>query len=143
MKTTRTHKQDTAETATGCFEAPGGLGKLYAGAINRQGHVSVPGHAFDKAADAYDWLREGGEVDAPNAGAGSASKFFAALGLEKVETLDHTSSAGDWAFLIRDGEGGDLYVATQSNRFPRAGFSYSIDFSQGFESAEQAIAFLY
>src|ERR1051326_8933992 len=68
----------TAEQATGCRENPHGIGQFYAGAINRSGRVSESGAELTSQ-EARVFLREGGEVAVPNAGAGSYREVFAAL----------------------------------------------------------------
>lgn len=103
-----------AEQATGCAGNRAGLGKYY----NNQGSELT-------AEEAQDELLEGGYVEVPNAGAGSYRRFFEAMLFEDCKAMETTSSAGDWTLAVKDN--GTWYAAWQSNRFPRHGFSYSID----------------
>jgi len=129
-------EQQIAEQATGCRQH-GTLGQYYAGPINRKGRVSSEGNELTTK-QAYDFLREGGAVSVPNAGAGSYREFFKSLGLE-VEVVEQSSSAGDWTFAVKDGDEGDWYVASQSNRYPRHGFDYCVDFNRPFFSYAQLL----
>lgn len=116
-----------AEQATGCRQNRNGLGTLYAGPINRNGMVSEPGHELTPQ-EAQDWLYAGGSVAIPNAGAGSYREAFKLLGFSKVEAYDQTSSAGDWTFRVHDDQA--WYYGFQSNRWPRCGFEYSVNFDE-------------
>ena len=64
-------------------------------------------------------FRQGEEIAAPNAGAGSYKTILKRLGFAKVDVLNWSSSAGDWQFSVRGG-----YVC-QENRWPYCGFKYS------------------
>lgn len=75
------------------------------------------------AAEALDWLMEGGVVSVPNAGAGSAAEFARIVGLGEILTWDHTSSAGDWSYLCLSVH----RALIQTNRYPFYGFNYSLD----------------
>lgn len=101
-----------AEQATGCFESPTGLGKFY----DRKGNLLSLVEAQDK-------LLFGEAVIVPNAGAGSYGKVLAALGYSKVETIESSSSAGDWTLAAFDGMYWDVFW--QSNRYPYHGFEYA------------------
>lgn len=104
-----------AEEATGCRQV-GGLGKYYA----RGGRELT----IEQAAEI---LMTGGEVEVPNAGAGSYDDFFATIPKIKSWTpWDQQSSSGDWSFKITtvDGRSGFAY---QEHRFPYHGYRYSTD----------------
>lgn len=73
------------------------------------------------AADAVEWMMEGGSIDAPGAGAGSAHELAELIGIGELLAWDLTSSAGDWTYVCPD-VGRLLH---QSNRFPFRGFSFS------------------
>jgi len=114
-----------AEEATGVRANPRGVGKFYA-----FGGVEL------SAAGAAECIRNDGSVEVPNAGAGSYREVFEALGYKDVKTFDTGSSAGDWSFVVLDD--GLWFMAFQSNRYPRYGFTYSVDI-HGFETCEQAM----
>ena len=120
-----------AEQATGIRGNPNGLGKYYADE-----------HTVLTAEQAYDHMRAGEGVEVPNAGAGSYREFFTSVGFMDVESFDTGSSAGDWNFIVHDGVEGDWYPAFQSNRYPRYGFRYSVNFDEGCETKEQCIAMM-
>lgn len=109
-----------AEEATGIVENPRGLGKFYA----RGGKELTP-------TEAVDVLKNQGVIEVPNAGAGSYTALFLALGFEEVKPLDVGSSAGDWVFAVKDN--GLWYIASQHNRYPYYGFSYCVDI-HGFDT---------
>lgn len=113
-----------AEQATGLAQN-GRLGTYYAGPINRAGHVSDPGTVVTPQ-EALEYLRDGGSVGVPNAGAGSYREFFTSLGFDEVKAIEQCSSAGDWTFGVRLGS--DWFIAAQANRFPHHGFNYSVCF---------------
>jgi len=133
MKTTETI---SAEQATGCSENPFGIGKCFAGPINRKGKVSDPGTDLPTREAAMDWLEQGGAIAFPNAGAGSSRKVFCGiLGFQDLREIDTTSSAGDWSFGVFDGE---VWIAAfQSNRYPRHGFTYSLSRERQADSFEE------
>jgi hypothetical protein len=110
-------EKQMAEEATGVSENPDGLGRIY----DSSGTHVLP-------AIASDLIRDGHQIEVPNAGAGSYRAVFGLLGLEVVEVLNTTSSAGDWSFVVKDGEG--YYIATQTNRHPHFGFAYNLDTSR-------------
>ena len=101
------------EDATGCRE-----------------HVKEGGQFYDNSGEkisdtkARRLFREGGSIEAPNAGSGSYRAVLARLGFSSVKVEDWTSSAGDWVLAVRGG------LVFQSNRYPRHGFLYSLDKSQ-------------
>jgi len=98
-----------SEEATGCVEA--GLSfKLYA----RGGREVEPEEALDL-------LEDGKPIEVPAAGSGSYHRFAELLGLEVTNTLDNSSSSGDWAFRLEDGR-----TLSQTNRYPFYGFIYSL-----------------
>ena len=58
-------------------------------------------------------------------GAGGYHDFAVQNGYNQVEVLNWTSSAGDWEFLIsKDGQ--EWRILSQTNNWPRLGFSYEI-----------------
>ncbi len=113
-----------AEQMTGIPENPSGIGQFY----DSKGNPVSREQAQD--------LFIGGEtIELPNAGAGSYSEVFEALGYEETKPIEWSSSAGDWTFAVRDEE--TWYIAYQSNRYPRHGFAYS-RFELPFDSYEDA-----
>lgn len=126
-----------AEQATGCNANPFGLGIYYGGSRNTKGLVTPGGDELTTPEEAYDLLRSGVSIEVPNAGAGSYREFFESIGITKVEQWDTGSSAGDWSFVVQDGKGGDWYPAFQSNRWPRHGFEYSINFEEPYDSFKE------
>jgi hypothetical protein len=121
----------SAEEGTGIHENPHGLGKFY---LSEDCTVTPT--------EAYDAMREGKEIEVPNAGAGSNRRFFQACGFTEIKDLNTGSSAGDWEFAAKDGPEGDWYVAFQRNRYPRHGFTYSVNFDMVFESFEQICKYM-
>jgi len=69
---------------------------------------------------------QGVEVRCYTAGAGNAREAFAAMGFKMVAVIDQTSSAGDWSYYVSS-DGKSWYVASQTNCWPRGGFSYWIE----------------
>lgn len=122
-----------AEQATGLAQTRKGLGKYY---VSESLAVSPR--------TAYDMLRAGRavQIHVPNAGAGSYHEFFASLGLTEIRVVQDSSSGGDWTFAIKDGLGGMWYPAFQTNRYPRQGFSYSINFDEPFDTFERLVEFV-
>jgi hypothetical protein len=110
-----TQETEMAEEATGIAQSPGGLGKLYA-----RGGIELTDE------EAQDRILANECVEAPNAGAGSYRKFFVDRVLyAELKVVEWSSSAGDWTFAVRDDS---LWrLAFQTNRYPRHGFSYSVD----------------
>lgn len=108
----KTVTEQMAEAGTGCVENPHGVGKFY----DDRGNELTREEAQDR-------FNDGKLIEVPNAGAGSYSRVFKALGYEAVETVEHGSSAGDWTFAVKDGD--CWYLAFQNNRYPYHGFSYS------------------
>lgn len=101
-----------AGQATGC-RGSGVLGKFY----NDSGNELTDD-------EAQDLLLEGKTVEVPNAGAGSYRSVFERLKFEDVDVYEWSSSAGDWTFVVYDGQA--WYPAFQSNRYPHHGFRYSM-----------------
>lgn len=120
----KTQAQIVAENATGCAENRHGLGKYY----NHHGAELT----VDQAAQE---LTEGGTVEVPNAGAGSYRRFFMSVYFTDCRSMETSSSAGDWTLAVKDGD--FWYVASQSNRYPYHGFSYSVDRDFAAESFEE------
>ncbi len=117
-----------AEEATGITESRGGLGKYY-----------THGGSEWTVEEAKERFHNQEAIEVPNAGAGSYHKFLASMGAKKVEVWDHTSSAGDWYFMVEFEDG--WYLVSQGNRHPRCGFSYSKD-RFGFETKDDLIEYL-
>ena len=136
----QTLEQEMSEQATGIAEHPGGLGKIYAGAINRNGMCSDPGHELKTLAEIQDYMEEGGDIGIPNAGAGSYRKAFECMGFSKCENFENSSSAGDWSFAVFDGD--YWYPAYQSNRYPRHGFSYTVDQLREFDTKDECFDYM-
>lgn len=62
-------------------------------------------------------------------GAGDYAKWAASQGYPHCEVLDWTSSAGDWSFIVsKDGQ--LWYLMTQSNNYPRGGFTRHIELGE-------------
>lgn len=116
------------EAGTGLREHPAGYGKLYA-----DGGVELT------TEEAYDTLLDGKQVEVPNAGAHTFRQFFKDVGYDAVDVVEWSSSAGDWTFMVRDGEG--WFLAFQSNRYPRHGFAYSVNYELPFASKDELIQF--
>lgn len=65
------------------------------------------------------------------AGAGDYRTWAASQGFKHCAVLNWTSSAGDWEFIVsRDGE--EWFLMCQTNNWPRAGFTRSVDESLPF-----------
>ncbi len=63
-------------------------------------------------------------------GAGDYLKYARSQGYPFVETLDWSSSAGDWTFIVSK-DGFTWYVMIQENNYPRSGgFTRTIDTTQ-------------
>jgi hypothetical protein len=105
--------QTIAEQATGCHENPAVAagGPLWTPAGNGDGRKVTD-------EEARRLFRDGIEIAAPNAGAGSYGAILERLGFPAVEVEDTTSSAGDWSFRIPSG------TVFQTNRYPHCGFAY-------------------
>jgi hypothetical protein len=116
-----------AEEATGIKENPNGFGNMYSF-----------GGAKLTPTEAVDLVRNQDAVEVPNAGAGSYREVFKALGYADVKTVDTTSSAGDWTFMVEDN--GLWYIASQENRYPYRGFAYSVDV-HGFDTFQRCLAY--
>jgi hypothetical protein len=136
----QTIDKQNAESATGCCENPAGLGQAYTGPINIKGRVSGGGKKIKLVADIQDYLRAGGEIAYPNAGAGSYDEAFKTMGFTDCEIFDSTSSAGCWSFAVCDDT--TWYVAYQEHRYPFQGYAYSVDFDHGFESKDDCFKFM-
>jgi hypothetical protein len=117
-------ESEAEEEATGITESPRGLGIYYEGAHNVEGRVT-PGGAALSIDEARQAILEGISVEVPNAGAGSYRAFFESIGFKEVRVVENMSSAGDWTFGVL-GENNLWHIATQTNRFPRHGFEYSV-----------------
>lgn len=119
-----------ANSAVGTGPAPelpinDGLGTIYADC----GDYEVPETELVETA----W--RGTAMEVPNAVANSYDKFFRLCGGEDVKVVDWTSSAGDWVLAVK--KDGLWYAGFQYNRWPRCGFSYSINVEEPYESFEQ------
>jgi hypothetical protein len=106
-------KRQAAEQATGCNQNPATPegGQLWVSTHNGEGRKVSD-------SEARRLFREGNEIEAPNAGAGSYITILERLGFTAVEVEDHTSSAGDWTFKVPSG------LVFQRNRYPHCGFAY-------------------
>jgi hypothetical protein len=112
-----------SEEATGCQQSPTGLGTAY---LDADTIVST-------REDVMSALLTGKTVELPNAGSGSYTKLFTEYAnFDEVAVLDWTSSAGDWTFGVRLGDG--WYMAGQNNRYPGHGFSYWVNTDHQFTS---------
>ena len=58
-------------------------------------------------------------------GAGGYMQWAQEHGYEHVEVLNWSSSAADWQFLVSK-DGIEWYILSQTNNYPRAGFSRGI-----------------
>ena len=99
-----------AEQTTGIKERVAGGGLFYDDA----------GHAISDSM-ARRIIRKGETVESPNAGSGSYKEIARRLGFTKIGVADWGSSAGDWCFNVQGGR-----LLFQYNRYPYAGFRYSI-----------------
>lgn len=117
-------EQTKAEEATGIPENTHGIGAFYDG----RGNLLT-------LEEAKEQFEESKVIEAPNAGAGSYHKVLAALGATKVEVWDHTSSAGDWSFMVE--LAGTWFCVSQSNRWPKHGFSYCLSKELQAETKEE------
>ena len=99
------------------------------------GYLYVGGDNKVSARRAREALDNGKSVEVPNARSMSYGKFFAGImQYEDIKVIEWSSSAGDWTFGVKDGD--FWYVAGQSNRYPRHGFSYYVNRDVGAESFE-------
>lgn len=71
-------------------------------------------------------------------GAGSYLEYAYAHGYPIVETLNWTSSAGDWQFLVSK-DGNEWRILFQENNYPRPGFSHSIDERVWYGTLEEVV----
>lgn len=122
-------EKQMCEAGTGIVEHATGYGKLYA-----DGGVEVTPE------QAYDLLRENALVEVPNAGSATFRKFFIDVGFAEVDVFEWSSSAGDWTFVVRDGD--CWYPAFQHNRYPYHGFKYLVDAQLPFPSKDALFNFL-
>ena len=104
-------EKQACEDATGCRES------CHNATLYAEGGSNVSDE------EASSLFRNGKTIHDPNAGAGSFRQVLARLGYVRVEVLDWTSSAGDWAFKVKAG------VIYQENRYPNCGFKYSLSFA--------------
>lgn len=99
-----------AEQATGCVARVQNGGTMY----------SDNGNPLSNKA-ARKIFRDGGNVEVPNAGAGSYKTILQRLGFKKISVDNWSSSAGDWSFLVQGKR-----IVFQENRYPYHGFRYSM-----------------
>lgn len=59
-------------------------------------------------------------------GAGDYRRWARKRGYKYIETVDLTSSAGDWSFIVSQ-DGLVWYFMFQENNYPKPGFSRSIN----------------
>lgn len=83
-------------------------------------------------------LRNGQVIEVPNAGAGSYAAFFECMGFRSTETVDTSSSAGDWSFLLKDKDG-TWRIGFQTNRYPYYGMAYTVS-ALSFDSQDAALS---
>lgn len=77
------------------------------------------------------------EDQATGCNASSYREYAADLGYQFIEVLNWCSSAGDWEFLVsKDGE--EWRILTQTNNWPRPGFSYTLSKKTFYGTAEKA-----
>jgi len=100
----------TAESATGCVARAQDGGPFW----------KHPGVKISDV-EARKLFREGVQVHAPNAGAGSYKSILNRLGFTAYKVEDWTSSSGDWCFAIWGQR-----LVFQANRYPYHGFAYSM-----------------
>jgi hypothetical protein len=62
--------------------------------------------------------------------------YAGGLGYTHIEVLNWSSSAGDWQFLISK-DGNAWQIMEQTNNWPYAGFTYSIDEQLRYGSLEE------
>jgi hypothetical protein len=72
---------------------------------------------------AYTEFCNGRTIEVPNAGAGCLADVMERMNLTETEVVEQSSSAGDWTYLVKDGD--FWYVVSQENRWPRSGFRYT------------------
>ena len=71
-------------------------------------------------------------------GAGGYTQFAKKHGYTHIEVLDWSSSAGDWSFLVsKDSQ--EWRVLSQTNNYPRRGFSYEISDEVFYGNADEAL----
>lgn len=100
-----------SEEATGCYQ---------------QGEIVFYNEGGDKITneEATKLFENNEIVEVPNAGAGSFREIISLLGFSELEVIDWTSSAGDWAFGVKNEIG--WFVVWQENRYPYYGFKYCL-----------------
>ena len=59
-------------------------------------------------------------------GAGAYRRWAELQGYPHLHVVDTTSSAGDWTFVVSK-DGLEWFIMSQENRWPRAGFEYSVN----------------
>ena len=73
------------------------------------------------------------------AGAGDAYKWAKENGWSHCRAANLSSSAGDWLFIVSE-DGEYWYLLSQTNNYPRPGFSFSVDETQEyFGTAEEVL----
>lgn len=80
-------------------------------------------------------------VDAQATGvkeAGNYREYAEKHGYKFIEVLNWSSSAGDWEFIISK-DGKEWQILSQTNNFPRAGFSYHIDSELFYGTADEVL----
>lgn len=79
------------------------------------------------------------EVEATGClGADSYREFARKKGFKHVEVVDWTSSAGDWSFIVSK-NGKTWLVLSQTNNYPRPGFSHEVGVVEYVGTAEEVI----
>jgi len=72
------------------------------------------------------------------AGSGGYYQYALNKGYQYIEVLNWCSSAGDWQFIISK-DGKKWQILSQTNNYPRAGFTYEIDKSQSFTGTPEQV----
>ena len=75
-------------------------------------------------------------------GAGSYLAFAKEHGYLFIETVDWSSSAGDWTFAVSE-DGHEWRVLCQENNYPRLGFSHYLGSEIFFGTAEEVLTQIY
>jgi len=68
--------------------------------------------------------------------AGDYRLFAEQNGFGKCAVVDWTSSAGDWTFLV-SADGEEWFLMSQTNNYPRSGFTRQIDTEEAFYGTEE------
>ncbi len=116
----KANEQKMCEDMTGCSQK---------GELKYYSTESKEGTLITKK-EATELLQNGKEIAIPQAGAGNYTEVFTSLGFDDVKVVDWTSSAGDWAFGVKNEHG--WFAAFQSHRYPFHGYIYTVNTDYGF-----------